>query len=123
MLTRDASRKRKSPLPGYMRQETQIGRRTAEAARRMVAGRSVAQVTEAEEGHRSKEEKSVARVQEAGDSGQQFICVICCSWYGLVTPPAPALGKSGMLLGSRQLEQEERLAGVVGVSVTLVFIK
>ncbi|KAJ1116859.1 hypothetical protein NDU88_005064 [Pleurodeles waltl] len=34
----------------------------------MVAGRLLAQGTDAEEGHQSKEEESIVRLQEAGDS-------------------------------------------------------
>ncbi|KAJ1111304.1 hypothetical protein NDU88_008640 [Pleurodeles waltl] len=45
-----------------------IGRRRAEAAWRIFAGRCVAQGTDAEEGPWLKEEKSFARLQEAGDS-------------------------------------------------------
>ncbi|KAJ1201910.1 hypothetical protein NDU88_005714 [Pleurodeles waltl] len=46
-----------------------IGRPRAETVRRMAASRRVAQCTDPEEVHRSKEKKSVARLQEAGDSG------------------------------------------------------
>ncbi|KAJ1201385.1 hypothetical protein NDU88_005196 [Pleurodeles waltl] len=71
MLKRDAGRRKKSLVPGYRRLEIQIGRLRAEAAWRMVAGRLLAQVTDAEEGCRSKEEESIARLQEVGDSGKE----------------------------------------------------
>ncbi|KAJ1204782.1 hypothetical protein NDU88_000220 [Pleurodeles waltl] len=69
MLKKDTGRWRKSLLPGYRSLAIQIGRCRAEAAWRMVIERLVAQGTNTEEGHRLKDEESVARLQEAGDSG------------------------------------------------------
>ncbi|KAJ1197972.1 hypothetical protein NDU88_001816 [Pleurodeles waltl] len=48
----------------------EIGRRRTDAAWRMVAERRAAQATDAEEECSLKEEESVARLQEAGNSGK-----------------------------------------------------
>ncbi|KAJ1140394.1 hypothetical protein NDU88_006747 [Pleurodeles waltl] len=59
------------PRLGLAQSPCEIGRHRAEAAWKMVAGRRVPQGTGAEEGCRSMEEESVARLREAGDSGKE----------------------------------------------------
>ncbi|KAJ1208008.1 hypothetical protein NDU88_003398 [Pleurodeles waltl] len=54
-----------------LKQHKAIEGRRAEALWRTIARRRVAQDANAEEGHRSKEEVSVARLQEVGDSGKE----------------------------------------------------
>ncbi|KAJ1091767.1 hypothetical protein NDU88_004884 [Pleurodeles waltl] len=53
------------------RQPGPIRRHRAEAVWRMVAGRHVTPGTDAEEGHRSKEEKPVPRLQDTIDLGME----------------------------------------------------